>query len=112
MHKIQETLLRTHFPYCLKKQENGGYIILNRHYKPIGFCSKIYMVYEDYPIEFKIKRLTASQIQKIAKNIVNEDVYLYDDGCVPTHTASTMKAYLKKLEVLMQIKINIKKEKV
>jgi hypothetical protein len=25
------------FPYCLQKQKDGRYVVLNREYKPVGF---------------------------------------------------------------------------
>ena len=100
-----DTLRRTHFPYCLKKQDNGKYIILNRLYKPLGFCTKDYIVYEEYPIEFETIRLTKSQIEKLTKNAVDEFIFLYDDNCVPTHSVAKMNEYLEKLRVLAQVKV-------
>jgi len=48
-------------PYCLKKMEDGTYIILNRRYKPIGFNSQEHVIYEDYPIHHKIKGINKKQ---------------------------------------------------
>lgn len=102
---MSDELRRTHFPYCFKQQDNGKYIILNRLYKPLGFCTHDHVVYEDYPIEFKTIRLTKSQIQKLTKNTVDEFIFLYDDTCVPTHIKSKMDVYLEKLRILSQVKV-------
>ena len=49
-----------YFPYCIKKQDDGSYIVLNREYKPLGFNSREHFNYEDYPISSKIKGLTSN----------------------------------------------------
>ena len=54
-----------HFPYCILKQENGNYAILNRLYKPLGFISHNWVEYSDYPIEFKFARLTSRTAEKL-----------------------------------------------
>ena len=41
---------KIYLPYCLLKHASGGYIVLNRNYKPIGFSTNEYLIYEDYPI--------------------------------------------------------------
>ena len=34
-----------------------------------------------------------------------DSIYLYNDGCVPTHTAANMTAYLKRLAALAKLKV-------
>ena len=53
-------------PYCLKKQPDGKYVVLNREYKPIGFKTKDWVGYEQYPVAVKIKGLTAKVAAKIS----------------------------------------------
>lgn len=95
-------------PYCIKKQADGSYIVLNREYKPIGFNSRKHVKYEDYPISSKIRGLTPASIKKLSWNgIMREDgsVFLYNDGSIPTDSAANMKKYLEKLAILASYKI-------
>ena len=89
-------------PYCLKKQEDGSFIVLNRNYKPLGFNTNDHLEYEAYPISLKIKGLTKASIKHLAYSGEIKDgfIYLYDDSCIPTRSAEHMKSYLDKLERL------------
>lgn len=93
-----------HMPYCLKRNVDGTYVVLNREYKPLGFDTKDYISYEDYPIaiKYKISKVTA---KKLAYNHEesNHTIYLYNDGCIPEHSAKNMKAYIDKLTILAKI---------
>jgi len=95
-----------HLPYCLTKQADGKYVVLNREYKPIGFKTKDWIDYEKYPVAVKIKGLTAKVAAKISyKGSVDlENIYLYNDGCIPTKSAKNMQAYLNRLEVLAKLR--------
>lgn len=37
-------------PYCLQKQSDGQYVVLNRQYKKLGFKTLEHIDYEEYPI--------------------------------------------------------------
>ena len=37
-------------PYCLRRQPDGRWLLLNRHYKPVGFFTKRYIDYDDPPV--------------------------------------------------------------
>jgi hypothetical protein len=82
------------FPYCIKKLDDGTYIVLNRMYKPIGFKTKEYLRYEDYPACHKIRGIN----KKTAKLISwdgNDDtnmIFLYYDGNIPTDSDKNMDA--------------------
>lgn len=95
-----------YMPYCLYKQQDGSYAILNREYKPVGFNTLDYIIYQDYPVTTKFKGLGPSTVQKLScKGSDNTDyIYLYDDGCVPTHSSANMNAYLKRLSILAKLK--------
>ncbi len=56
----------TFLPYCIQRQEDGRYAILNREYKPIGFWSYKHVKYEDYPVLVKIRSLTPKQATLIS----------------------------------------------
>ena len=99
--------LSVYLPYCLKKQDDGNFLVLNRRYKPLGFNSLERFNYEDYPIASKIKGLTARSIQKLAYNgIMTEGaIYLYD-GSLKNISKALMKDYLERLEILAACKIS------
>lgn len=100
-----------YFPYCIQKQEDGSWVVLNREYKPVGFNTRNYINYGDYPVATKFKRLGPATLDKLAYSgtATGNVVYLYNDGCVPTHSAENMKAYMKKLQLLAKLEVDTKK---
>ena len=95
------------FPYCLKKQDDGRYVVLNREYKPVGLIPQGSIRYSDYPVHVEIKGIHAATARKLSWN-GSEDtdqIYLYNDGCNPVKDKTYMAAYLKKLEILGKKKI-------
>ncbi|SIQ37839.1 hypothetical protein SAMN05878282_103430 [Aquipseudomonas alcaligenes] len=105
---FNEELRHIHFVYCLDKQADGSYVLLNRNYKPLGFMTDDWIEYSDHPIGVKIKGLGPKTAAKISyKGDENLDrIYLYNDGCIPTRDAANMKAYLKRLDILMSLKVD------
>ena len=59
MNQVRQQLL----PYCLTKVNDdiGGWILLNRQYKPLGWDNKQHAKYEDVPKNARIKKLTITQ---------------------------------------------------
>lgn len=53
-----------YFPYCIQKQANGNWLVLNRNYKSIGFNSEMLNV----PAEINAARLTQSILKKLSFN--------------------------------------------
>ncbi len=94
-------------PYCLQKQPDGTWIVLNREYKPLGFNTNDRVDYGDYPIATKFKGLGPATLDKLDhRGRASDDcVMLYGDGCVPTHSAENMKVYMKKLEFLAKLEV-------
>lgn len=94
-------------PYCLEKQADGRYAVLNREYKPVGFYTKDYVTYDKHPVLVKLKGITKKKASALsAKGESDVDcIYLYGDSCVPTHSKANMKAYLSKLEILAKLKV-------
>jgi hypothetical protein len=94
-------------PYCLKRQEDGRYAILNREYKPVGFFTDDFIKYEDYPVLVNLKEMTPAKAAKLShkgeKNI--EAIFLYDDSCVPTKSKANMRAFLERLELLAKLSV-------
>lgn len=98
----------THFPYCLDRQPDGRYAVLNRSYKPVGMMVSNFVTYADNPVLVKIKGLTPLRASKMsyAGSTDLDRIYFYNDGCVPTSSAANMSAYLKRLAVLMKLTID------
>ncbi|MEZ2236966.1 hypothetical protein [Microcoleus sp.] len=94
-------------PYCLDKQSDGRYVVLNRGYKPIGFKTRENIKYEDYPICVELKGIGSVTAAKLSfEGDPNTDrIYLYNDGCVPTQSAEHMKNYLERLKILAKLKV-------
>jgi len=89
-----------HFPYCLQKinDDIGGWIILNRRYKPLGVSHKTWAVYEDVPKELRIASLSVEEQERLSyQQIEGDTIYLYNDGCVPEEC---WPEYRQKLEIL------------
>jgi hypothetical protein len=96
-----------YLPYCLVKQKNGNYLVLNLNYKPLGFATNDFLQYEDYPIEVKFRGLTKIIAAKLSWKESGdvEKIFLYNDGCIPTVSEEHMKKYLKKLKILAKLEI-------
>lgn len=94
-------------PYCLEKQANGSYVILNRNYKPIGFNTTESVVFAQYPISVKIPGIKPAVAAKlsISRGLDTKKIFLYDDQTVPTRSKKNMTAYLNKLEILAKLKL-------
>lgn len=100
-----------YLPYCLKKQEDGTYIVLNREYKPVGFNTKEHLRYEDYPVSSRlmgIGKVTAKKLSHDGSENT-ENIFLYNDACVPTHSAEHMNSYLNKIKILAKLEIKQKR---
>lgn len=95
-----------YLPYCLQRQKDGRYIVLNREYKPIGFNTLEHVNYEDYPIAAKIKGITKKTASEISiDSSSNLDmIFLYNDATNPISNSKNMKEYLKKIERLAKLK--------
>ena len=93
-------------PYCLQKQPDGRYAVLNREYKPVGFRTRKYLTYEEYPVLVTL-RITPSLASEISWNQSRDtdNVFLYDDSCNPIRSQANMQAYLVKIERLAKLKI-------
>ena len=92
-------------PYCLVKQQDEYYVVLNREYKPLGFYTKEFIKYEQYPISIHISGLTSEVAKKVSwdKSGNLDNIYLYNDEFNPIRNKKNMDAYLKKLEILAHL---------
>jgi hypothetical protein len=94
-------------PYCLRKQEDGKYVVLNREYKPVGFFTDEYVKYEEHPVAVHLEGIGPATAAKLSwKGSEDTDsIFLYNDGCIPTASAENMKKYLAKLQILAKLRI-------
>ena len=82
-------------PYCLQKQANGSWVVLNRKYQPIG------------PVITKIDDLTLELVNQLSVNGADDidAIYLYNDGTNPTISAVNLSAYANKLALLAKLRV-------
>ena len=94
-------------PYCLHKQEDGRYAVLNREYKPVGFNTSDWINYDDYPVCVNIKDLESSTAKRLScsGSEDTDDIFLYNDGCNPVKDEDYMADYLEKLELLAKMQV-------
>ncbi len=95
-----ENVRAVYFPYCLEKQKDGTWVLLNRNYKPVGFNTSDFINYEEYPVSMKIKGIGPGTLKKLSfkdDEITADRVYLYNDGCVPTNSAKDKYCCIKNL---------------
>ena len=94
------------FPYCLRRLGDGRYIFLNRGYKPVGNNIKDWIEYENDPGAVHLE-LTPSQIKQLSVDGKpdSSEIYLYNDGCVPTDNSEYWASYSEKLELLAKVRI-------
>lgn len=92
-------------PYCLQKQPDCRYAVLNREYKPVGFYTTDWIDYAKHPVLVRLKGLTKAKAAKLSVDVeVNVDLlYLYDDETNPVKNSANMRAYLEKLEMLASL---------
>ncbi len=94
-----------YLPYCLEKQEDGLFVVLNREYKPVGFNTNRYIKYGDYPVSVKI-RLTKPTMKKLSYNGEgmrwDNKIYLYNGGLLSD--PYELQQYFKRLALLVRLK--------
>lgn len=104
---MSDEIRHSFLPYCLDRQPDGRYAVLNRRYKPVGLTTTDHVTYTDYPCLVKLKGLTAARAVKMSAR--GDDhlhrIYLYNDGCVPTAGAAEWSAYAKRLQVLAKLSV-------
>lgn len=96
-----------YLPYCIQKNEDGSWLVLNRQYKPVGFNTDDHLTYDRFPVSAKFKGLGPAKLAKLSYtgNVEGTRVYLYNDGSNPLLSAANMKAYLAKLETLAKLSV-------
>jgi hypothetical protein len=104
---------RIWLPYAVKKMDDkvGGWIALNRGYKPLGCTLDRWVEYENVPRAGRIKSITLPQQKKIHHGCESAApfepdtmIWLYDDSTVPTRSAKHWDAYQQRLYLLSRLK--------
>lgn len=95
-----------YLPYCIVRQEDKSFVVLNREYKPLGFRVIEHIEYGKYPISARIPEITPELAVKISWNeSPNTDkIFLYNDKTNPVSSDENMEAYLAKLAILATLK--------
>lgn len=100
---------RIWMPYVVKKMNDdaGGWIVLNRDYRLLGFNYRQDCRYEYVPRDQRIIRLTHQHQKKLAHTgldgtglRIDEEVYLYFDAEHPLRTQKAWDLYSNRLLVL------------
>ena len=96
-----------HLPYCIQRQPDGSYVILNREYKPLGFKTMEHINYADHPVAVRLRGLRPATAAKLSYDGSSDlkAIYLYNDGTNPSRSAKNMIAYLERLNRLAKLKI-------
>lgn len=99
---------RLFLPYCLDRQADGRYAVLNRHYKPLGLDVEQFVDYAAHPgCVVRLDRMSATRAAKMSfdasRNV--ERIFFYNDGCVPTESEDHWSAYSKRLQTFAKFKV-------
>lgn len=99
------TLKTVYFPYALRKQPDGRWVVLNRYYRPVGINVAEPVELDKYPVSVELPELDEATLQRLSHDgdIEHDTIYLYNDGSVPTMGPEYMEAYLKRLEILLRL---------
>ncbi len=104
---FQSSRVRKHmFPYGMRKNPDGTWILINRQYKPVGLITKEHIDYEDIKYTFKIKNFSLKNKNALSCTKDREEnvIYFYNDGCIPESSAENMASYLNKIEILFKLR--------
>ena len=94
-----------YLPYCLRRLDDGSWVALNRKYKPVGFNTRDWTDYDDYPVSFNF----GPRDEKVLRTLSVDDdqiegiVYLYSDSCAPDRSPRDASNYFNKLGKLMKM---------
>jgi hypothetical protein len=107
MDYIQCNYLSIYMPRCIKRENDGTYVVLNREFKPIGFKTSEFITYEEYPVCVKFKKMDPRTAKKLS---VHEEydpdcIYLYSEMRDLLDNEENMKKYLEKLAILSKWKV-------
>lgn len=97
-----------YLPYCIEKQPDGRWVVLNRRYKQLGVNTSEWADYANPLYTTAIKGLTAAKMQALCapgSHLSETRVYLYNDATCPTDSAANWSAYAARLQILMKLQL-------
>jgi hypothetical protein len=94
-------------PYCLDRQADGRYAVLNRRYKPVGTMtdSRERVEYTD-PYLVTLRDMTEDACTALSVDGSQDParIYLYNDRSAPTTSPEAWQAYSARLELLARMR--------
>ena len=96
--------MRTRFlcrflPYCLQRQEDGSYLVLNREYQPLGLERGQLSEVGRKGSTVKIERLGTAVAEGLSYQEESQ-LYLYGADCFPPDSPENWDAFCQKLRLL------------
>lgn len=101
------------WPYLVVRQPDHAWLALNRDYKPLGYRDNKWVDYETHPARQKLHGFTRA----VALTLDTEPsfdsagepvaVYLYSDATSPRRSKELREAYLRRLQILLDLGITI-----
>ena len=103
---MSESFRKVYLPYCLIQVEGRGYVVVNRHYKPLGISKLAWVDYAPHAVNFR--GLGPATVAKLswAGSDDPERIYLYNDGCKPTDSQQHWDAYQQRLKLLAALQFD------
>lgn len=91
-------------PYCVDRQPDGRYALLNRRHKPIGLHLRTHVEYGDFPCLFRIPSLDADKAAALSWEGSPDVARIYlHDGENPLADPVAWQAYCGRLLLLGQL---------
>jgi hypothetical protein len=92
--------MRLWLPYGANRIEGDTFILVNRHYKPVGSTTKDHVDYRTYP--HLSLRLHGDSWRAFSHRTA-EQPFLFNDGCPPWATRQDAEAYLGRLAEMRRL---------
>ena len=98
LHNVRAIAL----PYCLKRQPDGRYLVLNRNYKPLGFNNLDFVTHS-----VRLPELTEAVARRLSwdQRPDVEQIFLYVGENNPECSPAAWRAYSQRLEILANLKV-------
>jgi hypothetical protein len=100
-----DSLRTVWLPYCLHRRDDGAYVLLNRHYHPIGWPERGNV--DEYPYAFRFANMTPKLASRLScvKSPDMDMIHLYTEAYAPCKTVKLMAKYLARLVTLAKQKV-------
>jgi hypothetical protein len=93
-------------PYCIRQIKNGLFVILNRERLPLG-VTDINASRDNEQHAVRLTGLDANTAKRLSARGSSDldEIYLYNDGCIPTSDKKSSEAYFARLLILSNLRI-------